>query len=76
MKNSIVAVLMVLLITSGLLAGCGPVRTQTYNFTDFTRIEVGYAFQVEVIQSNSYGISITAPEDLLTIFRSLKREKH
>ena len=39
-------------------------RTQTYDYTDFTRVDVGYAFRVEITQSDSYSISITAPENL------------
>ena len=72
MKKLIAAVLVVILLTLGLLVGCEPVRTQTYNFTDFTHVEVGYAFQVEVVQSNSYSISITAPEDLFNFIQVSK----
>ena len=72
MKKLILVALVVILLTSGLLVGCGPVRTQTYNFTDFTRVEVGYAFQVEVVQSNSYSISITAREDLFNFIQVSK----
>ncbi len=64
MKKLILTLLVMVLFASGLLAGCGPVRTQTYNFTDFTRVEVGYAFHVEVVQSDSYSVSITANEDI------------
>ncbi len=43
------------------IAGCErPIRTQTYDFTDFTRVEVGSAFIVEIVQSKSYSITITA----------------
>lgn len=64
MKKLILTLLVMVLFTSGLLVGCGPVRTRTYNFTDFARVEVGYAFQVEVVQSDSYSVSITANEDI------------
>ena len=72
MKKAIIIPLIAVFLTMGLLVGCGPVRTQTYNFTDFTRVEVGYAFQVEVVQSNSYSISITAPEDLFNFIQVSK----
>jgi len=72
MKKLIAAALVVIILALGLLAGCGTVRTQTYNFTDFTRVEVGYAFQVEVIQSDSYSISITASEDLFNFIQVTK----
>ena len=68
MKKAIVAVLVVVLLTSGLLAGCAPgsgnLNTQEFNFSDFTRVEVGYAFQVEIVQSDSYRVSVTADDNL------------
>lgn len=68
----IVAVLLAAFLTSGLLAGCvgsvvkgsGNLATQEFNFTDFDRVEVGYAFEVEITQSSSYSVSITADDNL------------
>jgi hypothetical protein len=58
-----VVVITLALITFLLLpiVGCVPISTQTYSYTDFSRVEVGYGFQVELVQSNSYSISITVP---------------
>ena len=72
MKKAIVAVLMAVLLTSGLLAGCvggvvvgsGNLDTQEMDFSDFTRIETSHGFEVEVIQSDSYSVSITADDNL------------
>jgi hypothetical protein len=71
MKNVIAAVLVAVLLTSGLLAGCagvlsgsGNLDTQEFNFIDFARVEVGYAFEVEIAQSSSYSTSITADDNL------------
>jgi hypothetical protein len=72
MKKTIMAVLVVVLFTLGLLAGCvggvvkgsGNLNTQEFNFSDFARVEVGYAFEVEITQSSSYSISITADDNL------------
>ena len=60
MRITKVVVITLALITFLLLpvVGCVPTSTQTYSYTDFTRIEVGYGFQVELVQSNSYSISI------------------
>ncbi len=68
----IVAVLMVALLTSGSLVGCfgggitgsGNLNTEEFNFSDFTRVDVGYAFEVEITQSASYSVSITADDNL------------
>jgi len=71
MKKAMVAVLMAVLLASGLLAGCvgwvpgsGNLNTQEFNFSDFTRVEAGSAFQVEIAQSDTYSISITADDNL------------
>ena len=72
MKKAMVAVLVAVLLTSGLSAGCagggitgsGNPVTQEFNFSDFTRVEVGSAFQVEIIQADSYRVSVTADDNL------------
>ena len=71
MKKAIVGVL-VALLTSGLLVGCvegvvkgsGNLDTQEFNFSDFTHVEVGSAFEVEIVQSDSYSVSVTADDNL------------
>ena len=40
-------------------------RTEEFDLSDFSRVEVGYAFEVEVVQSDSYSVGITADDDLL-----------
>ena len=72
MQKVIVAVLMVALLTSGSLVGCfggvvtgsGNPITENYNFSNFTRVEVGYAFEVDITRSASYSVSITAADNL------------
>jgi len=71
MKKAIVAVLVAVLLTSGLLTGCvgwvpgsGNLVTQEFNFSDFTRVEVGNAFEVEIVRADSYRVSITADDNL------------
>ena len=68
----IVVALLVVLLTSGSLIGCfgggitgsGNPITENYSFGDFTRVEVGYAFDVEIRRSSSYSVSITADDNL------------
>ena len=69
MKKAVILPLIAVFFTSGLLVGCGPVRTQEFNFTDFTRVEVGWAFRVEIVQSDSYSVSITADENLFNFIQ-------
>ncbi len=71
MKRVIVAVLMVAILTLGLLVGCGGTvtgsgnpDTQEFNFSDFTRVDVQHAFELEVTQSDSYSVIITADDNL------------
>ena len=75
MKQAILrGALIILLITGGLLAGCtaaiiskevGPTITMHYIFTDYTRIEIGHAFELEVIQADTYTVQIEAGESIL-----------
>jgi hypothetical protein len=75
MKKLIIGgMLIALLATSMVFAGCervdlaeknGPITTQSYNFTDFTGIDVGYAFELIVTPSSSYSVTITAGENVL-----------
>ncbi|MFC1969722.1 head GIN domain-containing protein [Chloroflexota bacterium] len=72
MKKAIVAVLLGVLLISGLLAGCiregvpgsGNLVTQEFEFSDFTRVEVGSAFEVEIVQADSFRVSVTADDNL------------
>jgi len=82
MKKAIAAVLVAVLLTSGLLAGCvgwvpgsGNLVTQEFNFSDFTRVGVGHAFEVEVVQADSYRVSITADDNLFEYIRVSKAGK-
>jgi hypothetical protein len=81
MKKAIVAVLLGTLLMSGLLAGCvregvpgsGDLTTQEFNFSDFTRVEVGSAFQVEIVQADSYRVSVTADDNLFEYIQVSKQ---
>lgn len=72
MKKAIAAAFIAALLTSGLLVGCvgGVVtgsrnmETREFDFSDFTRVEVSSAFEVEIDQSDSYSVSITADDNL------------
>ena len=71
-KTVISIILVVALVTSALLSGClfgvatgsGNLVIKEMDFSDFTRIEVGHAFEVEITQSSSYSVSITADDNL------------
>jgi len=70
-KRTIAAVLVAVLLTSGLLFGCGGLvrgsgnlDTQEMEFSGFTRIEASHGFEVEITQSDSYSVIITADDNL------------
>ena len=75
MKKILLAGLLIAVVIGGvMLAGCktvlidveeGPLTTKTYDFTDFTGVEVGHAFELEVTPSDNYSITITAREGVL-----------
>jgi len=61
-----VMLLIVLLVPGcfGSITGSGNLKTQEFNYSDFTRVEVGNAFEVEVVQSDSFNITITADDNI------------
>jgi hypothetical protein len=65
---TIVAVLVVAVLASGCLlgvvTGSGNLISKEMDFSDFTRVEVGSAFEVEIIQADSYHVSVTADDNL------------
>jgi len=73
MKKLIFTLLLIsLMLSVAVLSGCvridlreqaGPISTRQYSFTDFTGIDVGYAFEVTITRSDNYSISITAGEN-------------
>jgi len=75
MKRLILVIALITVLLSGsILAGCtrvlisdknSPATTQDYNFTDFTGIEIGNAFELEVTPSDTYKVTITASESIL-----------
>jgi hypothetical protein len=74
MKTTKIVVVTIVLVSLFLVpvVGCGSMRTQTYDYTDFTRVDVGYAFRVEITRSDSYSISITAPENVFNVIQVSK----
>jgi hypothetical protein len=85
MKKFVISVILVfIMVASVFLSGCvlGEVitgsknlATEEFNFSDFTRVEVGSAFQVEIIQSSSYSVSITADDNLFDFIQVSKAGK-
>jgi hypothetical protein len=86
MKKTIPAIFITILITAVFLTGCdvvfttsedgekgsGNLETRQYDFTDFTRVDIGHAFRYEIEQSDTYSISITADDN---IFKNIEVEK-
>jgi len=71
MKKAISAILMIVLATTLLLTSCrtvmegsGTTETREYDFSDFTKVEIGSAFDFEISCSDSYGISITMDDNM------------
>ncbi len=70
MKRKI-AVILVAALIPGLVAGCGfeitgsgNLQTEDFAFSDFTRVDVGSTFEVEILQAASYSVSVTADDNL------------
>jgi len=62
---------MVVLLASVLLVGCGPIvtgsgnpETETFDFSDFTKIEAHNGFRVDLKESSDFNIEITVDDNL------------
>ncbi|MHB8104007.1 MAG: head GIN domain-containing protein [Dehalococcoidales bacterium] len=74
MKKTILILALITIIVSGtVLMGCvrvdlseknGPIITEQYYFTDFTGIDVGDIFELQVIPSDNYSVAITTNTDI------------
>ena len=80
MKRAMVAVLVAALLVSAIFTGCrgtffgsGNLETRQYVLSDFSRVEVGSAFDFEIIQSGSYSVSVTADDNAFEHIEVAKR---
>jgi len=74
MKRNIAIIAIILVLVSSIpLAGCkrvlideieGPIITRQYDYTDFTAIEIGDAFELTVTPADTFSVAITAREGL------------
>ena len=49
---------------AGSVTGSGNLTTKTFDYSDFTKIEAHYGFQVELTKSSTYSIKITADDNV------------
>jgi hypothetical protein len=54
------------------IVGSGILDTEEMTFTDFTIVEVGWGFNVDIDQSDSYSISITADDNMFDYIETSK----
>jgi hypothetical protein len=79
------ALLSVLLLVTFLASGCGVIlvpkdgetepgelETRQYDFTEFTHVDIGSAFEYEIQQADTYSISVTADSNLFDDIRVIK----
>jgi hypothetical protein len=74
MKKLIILTLAALMLLTTMFTGCvrvdlaeknGPITTKNYDFTGFTGIDIGHAFDLTVTPSDKFSVSITAGANLL-----------
>ena len=72
MKKPVLVIFVILLISLLLMMGCGGVVvgsghsiTETYDYTDFTTLEVHNGFQMDLKKSNDFNIEITVDDNLI-----------
>ncbi len=75
MKNLILAALLLIAFglsgcyyiggtVAGTITGSGKSATRDFNQTDFTQVDVGNAFQVDVTRADNFAVTITADDNL------------
>jgi hypothetical protein len=73
MKNALMATI-IGVCALGLMTGCtelgsivgtGPIVNRTYDFSDFNGVEVSNAFEFEISQANTYGISVSTYQNVV-----------
>jgi hypothetical protein len=74
MKRTILFITLVLVVISTVFAGgcvrvdisgeSGDAVTRDFDFTGFTRIEVGYAFKADIVRSENYSVSVVINEKM------------
>jgi len=62
---AVVCTLLILRGWPGVLIGSGNLETEEYAFANFTRVEIGSAFEFEIKQSSSFSINVTADDNVL-----------
>ena len=74
MKKATVLFMVSALLSVGLFTNftltAGPVTTKDYNITGFTSVQAGSTFDVELVPSNSYNVTVTANEKLFDKIRA------
>jgi len=80
-KKITALLLVVIVVAINLLSGCSPVRvygsgniiSRTFNFIDFTKIRISYGFTADIKASSTYGIEVTADDNLFD-YISVKKD--
>lgn len=72
-KSLAVVIIVICLISVGLMAGCEPLQivngsgmivARDFDYSGFTDIEVGSAFEIDIFPSDEYAVSVTANENM------------
>jgi hypothetical protein len=60
-----ICTVLILKVWPGVLIGSGNLENEEYAFDNFTSVEISSAFQFEIKQSGSYGINVTADDNVI-----------
>lgn len=63
---ALILVLGTLAVTTGcaVITGSGTLLTQQFNYSDFTKVELDYAFEAEIVRSDTYLVEVTLDDNL------------
>lgn len=80
MNRIITIVIVVLLLAAVVSAGCigaqirgsGNLKTETYDLGDFDKVDIGYAFKVNIVQDGYFKVEVTADDNVFKYIRVTK----
>ncbi|MDD4635135.1 MAG: head GIN domain-containing protein [Dehalococcoidales bacterium] len=75
-KKTIIVLIILLFLTAIITCGCygairgsGKIVNRTFDYSNFTRVEVSSAFEVDIVRGSTYSVNVTADDNLFEYVR-------
>jgi hypothetical protein len=61
---TLISVILLAALLPGCIVGSGPTTTRDFDFSNFSKLEIGSAFEFTITQSSDFSVSLSFPESL------------